>query len=158
MGNYDGTLAELDSANRPVNGINSGYRTDGSDMKHFVYNNGEIVDTYTVPNTSIHTFYVTLSKLAQADYFDSSWVNGRHTVGEGEDEYLSDFLAFVAPCLTENVFDSYITTEGMVLEVAELNNSLVLRIYASAVDSGKTGENLILAEAVISGHCLIDFE
>lgn len=135
--------------------INSGYRNSGKDMKHFTYEDGMIVDDYTVTNTDIHSFYVTLDKMVKSSYFDSTWSNGVHNVETDEDPYLADFLAFTAPCLTDLVFNSfYITRIGMKLTITEGNNPtygdyLSLRIYVGAIDEGKTGSDFVLSEARI---------
>ena len=144
MGDFDGGFDE----------INSGYRTNGNNMSHFTYKDGYIKDDYVVENTSLHEFYVTLDKMVDSAYFDSSWINGVHNVTSDDDLYLSDFLAFTAPCLTELVFSNfYITKIGMKLTVSEGNhpiygNYLALRIHLCPTDEGKAS-GLILSEARI---------
>ena len=150
---YNGEYLLMGDIDGGFNTINSGYRTSGSDVKHFTYQNGSVVDDYTIPGTTLHSLYVTMTKL-KSNYLDSSWSEGIHEVTSSSDKYLNDFLAFTAPCLTDYVLSSnYLTTNGMKLEIAEEINSigehLALRIYASAVDSGKVGTNLLLSEARI---------
>lgn len=145
MGDIDGGFDE----------INSGYRNNGNDMSHFTYQDGMIVDDYYVANTNIFDYYVSLKKISDANYFDSTWVNGVHDVVSEDDKYLSDFLAFTAPCLTELVFNAhYIQRVGMKLTISEethlsYGDHLVLRIYSSSLDEGKVGSDLILSEARI---------
>jgi hypothetical protein len=134
--------------------INSGYRNDGSDMKHFTYQNGSVVDDYTVENTNINTFYVSLYKMKSSTYLDSTWTNGVHNVTSKTDKYLADFLAFTAPCLTDYVLSSnFITANGMKLKIEELSNSigdyLSLKMYVSNDNSGLVGSDLVLSEARI---------
>lgn len=145
MGDIDGGFDE----------INSGYRTVDKDMKHFTYQNGLVVDDYTVSNTKIHDFYVTLKRMKESTYFDSTWVNGVHNVTTDDDKYLYDFLAYTAPCLTDLIFDSfYITRIGMKLTITEETNPyygdyMSMKIYICPTDEGKTGSDLILSEARI---------
>lgn len=157
MGDLDGGFDE----------INSGYRTQiyvgGSDMYHYSLVDGKAVDDYVVKNTSIDKFFVTLYKFSQKNYLDSTWVNGEHTVTSSNDKYLADFLAYTAPCLTDIVFDSYYLTDvGMRLTISEENHLvygsyLALRIYATQIDSGKVGKDLLLSEArVYRGNMLFD--
>ena len=65
-GPLDDDTTNVDTNNKPTNGINSGYRTSGSDVKHFVYKKGSVVYTYTVKNTTLHTMYVTMTKMKNA--------------------------------------------------------------------------------------------
>lgn len=152
MGDIDGTF----------NTINSGYRTSGSDVKHFTYQNGNVVDDYTVKDTTLHKMYVTMNKFKTSNYLDSSWVNGEHTVTGISDTYLSDFLAFTAPCLTDYVLSSnYLIAKGMKLTISESTNKfgsyLALRIYTTNTDSGKVVSNSLLSEArIYKGNTLFD--
>lgn len=161
MANFDGTLANLDVNNKPIDGINSGYRTDNNDVKHFVYNN-EVVDTYTVKDTTLHTMYVTLDKMNSNDYFDNTWEKGIHTVTSMNDLYLSDFLAFAAPCLTDLVLKSnYITSSGIKLQIVEGKSGhgkyLAFRIYVSSINSGLvSGDNLLSEARVYKGNNVFD--
>ena len=161
MANYDGTFASLDSNNNPIDGINSGYYTSGVDMRHFVYNNG-IIDTYTVKNTSLHEFFVTLNKMNTTTYFDSTWVDGIHEVSGKDDKYLADFLAFAAPCLTDLVLTSnYLTSNGMKLEVVEgsneFGNYLAFKLYVSSDNTGAVINGELLSEArVYKGNTVFD--
>ena len=144
MGDLDGGFDE----------INSGYRNNGSDMKHFTYQNGKVIDDYTVEDTDIHSFYVTMDKLKSTSYLDSSWSNGEHNVTSRNDKYLADFLAFTAPCLTDAVLSTnYLTYYGMKLKIEELSNSigdyLSLKMYVDSSDRGKVDTDLLLSEARI---------
>ena len=153
MGDIDGTF----------NTINSGYRTAGADMKHFTYKDGKVVDDYTVKNTTLHEFYVTLNKLKDSNYFDSTWVDGSHTVTGKDDKYLADFLAFTAPCLYDTVFENnYITSQGIILTIKEGSHEiygdyLSLSITLTSTDSGKLIKGLILSEArIYKGNSLFN--
>ena len=158
MTNIDGTLGD------GTTGINSGYRTDGSDMKHFQYLNGNVVDDYTVKNTGIHSFYVTLNKLINEDYFSSSWVNGEYVVDSNSDAYVADFLAFAAPCLTDVALTSnYFTISKLSVSEEHLNNEknyLSMKIYVDEIDIGKINrKDLVLSEArIYLGNEMFDEE
>ena len=69
--------------------INSGYRNSENDIKHFTYQNESVIDDYTIKDSNIHSFYVTMSKLKESDYLDSSWENGEHIVTSKDDKYLA---------------------------------------------------------------------
>lgn len=152
MGNYDGTIAQVDNKNNPINGINSGYRTDGSDVKHFICKENSVIDTYTVKNKTLHTMYVTLNKMNSATYFDNTWENGIHEVNDVSDVYLADFLAFAAPCLTDYVLESnYISSKGMKLqiveEVSQYGPYLAFKIYVAEENKGAVDGGALLSEA-----------
>ena len=157
MGDIDGGFDE----------INSGYRNNGEHMSHFTYQDGKIVDDYYVANTNIFDYYVTLKKMSDANYFDSTWVNGVHNVSNVDkeadnDKYLSDFLAFTAPCLTELVFNShYIQRVGMKLTITEeidptYGEYLALRIYINPQDEGKTVGNILSEARIYKGNRSFD--
>lgn len=169
MANFDGTLAEVNEKNQPVNGINSGYRTEGEDMKHFVYKNGEVVDTYTVSGTSIADYYIALDDMIEEGFF-SKWnldEEGKYVYNVSKlefdeennpivDEMLHNFLWFAAPCLEDSVFGNpdgtyYIMADGIQLVVDEKENEyygsyLSLQIVLAGDDVTKS-TNGILAEA-----------
>ena len=151
---YNGEYLLMGDIDGNFNTINSGYRTSGSNVAHFTYQNGSVVDDYTVEGTTLHSMFVTMKKMKASSYLDSSWTDGIHEVTGNSDKYLSDFLAFAAPCLTDLVFTSnYLTSSGMKLEITEETNSigdhLTLRIYVSSLDSGMVASDLILSEARI---------
>ena len=153
MGDLDGGFDE----------INSGYRNSGKNMNHFKIINGSVVDDYTVYNTNIHTYYVTLKKMKESKYFNSSWVNGEYVVKSSNDIYLADFLAFTAPCLTDYVFNShYITDIGIKLTVKEEKHAvfgeyLSMKMYVDNLDKGKVGSDGVLSEArIYKGNYLFD--
>ena len=162
MGNIDGTFASVDADNKPINGINSGYRTAGNDMNHFVYKDGNVVDTYTVLDTNINSYFISLYKMKNTSYLNSTWSGGVHNVTSKNDLYLADFLAFTAPCLESYVLTSnYLTASGMKLTIEELSNSignyLSLKMYVASFDSGKVGNDLLLSEArIYKGNALFD--
>ena len=90
MGDFDGGFDE----------VNSGFRTDGTDMKHFIYQNGEVVDDYTVVGTNIHDYFVMLDDMMESGYFDNftKVSNSKYTylittTPNGIDEKLHDFLS-----------------------------------------------------------------
>lgn len=153
MGDLDGGFDE----------INSGYRNSGKNMNHFTLVDGIVVDDYSVSNTDIHTYYVTLKKMKDTKYFNSSWINGEYTVTSSNDKYLADFLAFTAPCLTDYVFNShYITDVGIKLTISEqkhlvFGEYLSMKMYVNALDKGKVGNDLVLSEArIYKGNYLFD--
>jgi hypothetical protein len=153
MGDLDGGFDE----------INSGYRNSGKNMNHFTLVDGIVVDDYSVSNTDIHTYYVTLKKMKDTKYFNSSWINGEYTVTSSNDKYLADFLAFTAPCLTDYVFNShYITDVGIKLTISEqkhlvFGEYLSMKMYVDVLDKGKVGSDLVLSEArIYKGNYLFD--
>ena len=110
MGNLDGSYAKLEG-NRPVDGINSGYRTvinlDGTTyMDHFVYDGDEAIRTYKTNFVSVEDYYVTLLDFLDGPY-NEEWVlnNGvyERILADSDDVQFKEFLAFTAPCL-EHVF------------------------------------------------------
>ena len=150
---YNGEYLLMADLDGNFNTINSGYRTNGKNVNHFTYQNGQVVDDYTVEGKTLHTMYVTMDKF-KSNYLDSTWTDGVHSVTGKTDKYLLDFLAFTAPCLTDYVLSSnYLTSLGMSLEITEEKNSigehLVLRIYVDSTDSTKVSSDMILSEARI---------
>jgi hypothetical protein len=157
MGDFDGGFDT----------INSGYGTDeNGNMTHFKYDletQTTKID-YTVKKgqhenwkdkeiDGMEGFYVTLNDMLQDGYFDN-WQGNRYTIKDKDDQLLSDFLAFVAPCLYQTIIDTnYITTSELVIseETHDVyGDYLSLKIILNQVSKGLVdNEELVLAEARI---------
>ena len=151
---YNGDYLLMGDLDGGFDDINSGYRNSENDIKHFTYQNESVIDDYIIKDSNIHSFYVTMSKLKESDYLDSSWENGEHIVTSEDDKYLADFLAFTAPCLKADVLTSgYLSYLGMKLKIEELTNSfdkyLSLKMYVSSINSSRVESDLLLSEARI---------
>ena len=158
---YNGSYLLMGDIDGRFNTINSGYRNSGDDINHFTYKNGSVVDDYVIEDSNIHYFYVTMDKLKEVDYLDSSWVNGVHNVTSIDDEYLADFLAFTAPCLKDNVLTSnYLNSNGIKLKIEEMSNSfdeyLSLKMYVSSTDSSKVDGDLLSEARIYKDNVLFD--
>ena len=164
MGDFDGTFEN----------INSGYGNDSNDMYHYSYNfeTEEIVKDYTVKNTSIQEFYVTLDKMLGEDYFEGwTFENNKATYGNGtdvllgSDDFVKDFLAFTAPCLEPVILGSkyanYFQITKLEISKGEHVNwgeYLSLKMYVSSTNSGAvSSEDCVLSEArIYTGTQIID--
>ena len=124
---------------------------------------------------SMEEYYVTLYDMAveNVNYFNGwNYISENHyeyklpeilengensrNFNNSDETFLSDFLAFTAPCVLENVFKSeYISKAGIVLSVNEVTNGnfgpyLSLKIKLHSSDSGKTENgDCVLSEARI---------
>lgn len=153
MGDLDGSFTN----------INSGYRTDGSNMNHYSWDevNSKVVDDYSVKNTTVEDYYVTLNDFNQENYF-ASWNSYEYSVSGNNDLYLNDYLAFVAPCLLDSILTTnYLTVSK--LTIAEKAHDtygeyLEMKII---VDDDSVGtiinKNNVLAEArIYTGYNLFN--
>lgn len=178
---YQGNALFMADADGTYTNINSGYSTVteanieavkadlvGQDvqlgyMTHYKLVDGSPVYNYVVSHDKqgnimhdgIEDFYVSLKDFTLEGYFNE-FEDGRYTVKGLEDQYLLDFLAYTAPCLTDTILTTnYLTAEGMVLEIGYGFNEfaeqyLSLRMYVSSGDESKvTSEVGLLSEARI---------
>lgn len=155
--------------------INSGFRNDGNNVKHFVYKNETIKDDYSIKNTSLKDYFVVLDDMIGEENFFGGFVGESETkytytvskVESGVETKLHEFLWFTAPGLNDSIFTSdasgnYFTQEGITLVLEEKNHVfygdyLSFRIILDPTDIGKVkseeeiadynGEELVLSEA-----------
>lgn len=173
MANLDGTYADLNN-NRPIDGINSGYRTitdvDGyTYMDHFVYDGSNAIRTYKTAISSVEDFYITLYDFINEYYF-TNWTEENNVFSyeilDSDDTCFKDFLAFTAPCLEEVFFNeetqNYITASNMILTISEEDSyfgqylSLKMYVNEDGLEEGYiTSENGLLSEARIYKNTLV---
>ena len=184
MANYDGSIKGVDGC---TNGINSGYGTvtignltavkeinknaELGDMTHFKYNGETQVYDYIVKKgqhanwiddsvDGMEGFYLTPRDFTASDYFNGWNYNADNDCYFLEvtntDPIVADFVNVVAPLLLDDILESsYISVTSLI--VKETNEGLVLQIIANG-DTGKLvdGTN-VLAEAIITDNCDVDF-
>ena len=163
MSNLDGTIGGEGQ-------INSGYRTEGSDLRHFTLNsNNEPVNDWKVSNTSLKEFFVTLDKFNGEGYFDNwklSATEATFDVNQSNknSETVKDFINFAAPCLefvfTEK-YENYFNLERLSITQDKNDrgqNYLSMKIYVNQTNSGAlVNDKGILAESrIYSGNNVFD--
>lgn len=159
MGDYDGGFED----------INSGYRngTDGHMWHYSINSSDEVIDDWKVNNTTIQKFYVTLDKMLEENYFEGwSYSDGvaTYTVGNNQDEFVKDFLAFTAPCLEpvvlSSTYSNYFDIDKLEIagETGYNGKYLALRIYIDPTNVGTvSNKDCILSEArIYEGNKLFD--
>ena len=137
---------------------NSGYGTDGELMTHFTYENGVKNVDYKVDKShanwanpsenGMEGFYTTLKDIKPT--VNQTWTKSGNIYKSSDEALKKAFKAFTAPCFVgfEDV-PNYITFDHV--EIEEKNNTLELRLYTVAGDTGKLSSgSTLFSKAVIS--------
>lgn len=176
MANYDGSLKNVGEC---TIGINSGYGTVNNrnleevkkvnknaelgDMTHFKYNGETQVYDYIVKkgqnwiDDGMEGFYVTPKDFVVDNYFEN-WVknsDNSYSLKNVDKDTQSDFINVVAPLLLEEMSLNYFTISE--LKVKENDGKLYLQIIADGEEGKLINGTNILAEAIITDSCDVDF-
>ena len=146
-----------------------GYKDDGDDMVRFEVVDGVDKNSYTVKNTSVESYYVTLEDFAlqsvtnqysdlATDISDAVWNDEGDLYSTEDAEVIDAFRLFTAPMWLGKTakIENYLIYTKATVEVVERN--LVMKLWVSSGDYGKIitdeelveGQSYVFSEAIIS--------
>ena len=120
--------------------INSGYGTSDEGMTHFKKVNGQNVVDYTVKDTSMEEYYVTLQDISTANV---DWNLSSGVYSSIDNKMIDMFVAFTAPLWIGKTADkvNYLTYHHV--EVSEKDDVLTLSLFVSSSNSGSVEGNIL---------------